>query len=543
MEYVDFQHVDGGNAAKLYDVAVEEQGSETAIATRNRTITHAELDEWAGRFAGGLHERGLQPDDRLLVYLPNCPEFLVALFGGLRAGTPVSPANPQYRARELTHQLTDSDARAVVTHESLRDILEEALENSDTKPLVITVSNSTENGSSESAARDSVETDTESGNTETTEDVAFESVDAEPICVERTDDDVATQLYTSGTTGKPKGVLSTHRSLRAQAFTGLHSEVEPDEDRVLVYLPLYHTTGVYHCTWQPLIRGGEVHLRSPSDWDPQAAMADIEAHEITSFNGVTTMYVDMVNHESFGEYDLTSLRYAGEGGAKMSVTVQEEFETVAGVGMYEGYGLTETSGATHAGAGSTFGPRLGTVGQPYRMTDCKIVDVEGNEVPPGEEGELLIRGPHVMKGYHDLPKATEAAFTETGYFRTGDIARCDEDNYYEIIGRSKDVIVSAGYNIYPAEVEDLLREHEAVADAAVIGIDDERRNEVPKAYVVLRQGVDVDADISEDDIKEFALEHLAAYKHPREVEFIEELPRTASGKVRKFELKEQETSR
>ncbi len=526
MEYADFAHLDDVNAAALYQVTVEHHGDSPAISTHDETITHAELDDWAARFAGGLHDRGLDPDDRLLVYLPNCPEFLVAFFGGLRAGTPVSPANPQYRARELTHQLTDSGAKAVVTHESLRGVLEGTLKNCDADPLVITVSDSAEDSGDESTS-------------EFDGDIPFEAVDGDPRCVDRDGDDVATQLYTSGTTGKPKGVLSTHRSLRAQAFTGLQPDLDRADDRVLVYLPLYHTTGVYHCTWQPLIRGGEVYLRSPTDWNPSAAMADMEANEITSFNGVTTMYVDMVNDDSFGEYDLTSLQYVGEGGAKMSVAVQEEFEGVAGVEMYEGYGLTETSGATHAGTGSTFGPRLGTVGQPYRMTDCKIVDTDGNELPPGEEGELLIRGPHVMKGYHELPKATEAAFTETGYFRTGDIARCDKDNYYEIIGRSKDVIVSAGYNIYPAEVEDLLREHDAVADAAVIGIADERRNEVPKAYVVPAPNVEPGVEITANEIQEFALDNIAAYKHPREVEFIDELPRTASGKVRKFKLKQE----
>jgi len=184
--------------------------------------------------------------------------------------------------------------------------------------------------------------------------------------------------------------------------------------------------GVYHCTWQPLLKGGHMFLRNPNNWDPAEAMAAMEEHEITSFNGVTAMYVDMVNHESFGEYDLSSLESVGEGGAKMSVTVQEEFESVAGVNMYEGYGLTETSGATHAGHESTFGPRLGSIGQPFRMTDCKIVDDEGNEVKTGEEGELLIRGPHVMKAYHNLPEKDRAGLRRTGIFpdrRSGSTGR------------------------------------------------------------------------------------------------------------------------
>ena len=265
-------------------------------------------------------------------------------------------------------------------------------------------------------------------------------------------------------------------------------------------------------------------------------MAVIEENEITSFNGVTAMYVDMINDGSFGQYDLSSLESVGEGGARMSVTVQEKFESVANVEMYEGYGLTETSGATHAGHNSTFGPRLGTIGQPFRMTDCKIVDDEGNEVTTGEKGELLIRGPHVMAGYHELPEKTENAFDENGYFRTGDLARRDEDNYYEIVDRAKDVIVTSGYNVYPSEVEDLLREHEAIADVAVVGVPDERRNEVPKAFVVTTADAIPGSDVTKKAIEEFALDNLTAYKHPREIEFIDELPQTTSGKVRKVEL-------
>ena len=513
MDRSDFADGTSANAAAMHDVTAAERGDEPAIVTDDRTITHAELRDRSARFAGGLAELGLEPDDRLLVYVPNCPEFLIAFFGGLKARTPVSPANPQYKARELEHQLTDSGAKAIVTHESVADVVVETLERVDAEPLVITV------GGGRGG------------------DVAFEAVDGEARCVEREDDDVATQLYTSGTTGTPKGVLSTHGNLRAQAFAGFETGVaDPDDERTLVFLPLYHTTGVYHCTWQPLVKGGCVYLRDPANWDPADAMAAIEEQEITSFTGVTAMYVDMINDESFGEYDLSSLESVGEGGAKMSVTVQERFESVADVEMYEGYGLTETSGATHAGQGSTFGPRLGTIGQPFRMIDCKIVNEAGEEVPAGEEGELLVRGPTVMRGYHNLPEKTAEAFDENGYFRTGDVARRDEDNYYEIIDRAKDVIVTSGYNVYPSEVEDLLREHEAVADVAVTGVPDDRRNEVPKAFVVPAPGVTVGEDVTAAEIEAFALDNLAAYKHPREIEFVDELPRTASGKVRKVEL-------
>jgi len=504
-----------GNAAGLHDRTAELHGDHTAIEAGGEEITHAELNARAAAFAGGLHDLGLDPDDRIVLYHPNRPEYVVTVLGGLKAGTPVSFMNPQYKPREMVYQLEDTDADAVVTHWMLRNNVAEALEEADVDPLVITSGDRAEVPEA---------------------DTHFEDVAGEPTGVDRAADDVALQPYTSGTTGRPKGVLLTHKNVRAQGIDGLNGELPPEETKSLVQLPLYHITGFTHCTWVPLVYGGTVYLRSPARWQAETAMGTIEDLGITHFVGVTAMYVDMVNDESFGEYDLTSLEIAGEGGAKMAVAVQREFEATAGVDITEGYGLTETNGATHSEQEAVFGAREGTVGQPLRITDSKIVDESGEEVQPGEEGELLVRGPQVMKGYHNMPDATERAFTERGYFRTGDVARRDADNYYEIVDRKKHVIVSAGYNIYPSEIEELLTEHDAVAEAAVVGIPDERRNEVPKAFVVPVPDAEPGEDVTAEDITEFVLDRIAEYKHPREVEFIDDLPRTASGKIQKFKL-------
>ena len=508
-----------GNVARLHDATAERHPDLPAIEMAGRTLTHADLAGRSKTFAGGLHDMGLEPGDRLVLYLPNCPQYLVAALGGLRAGTPVSFTNPQYRARELTHQLDDTDAAAVVTHPALREHLGEALTRTEADPAVITVGDPTEIPE---------------------DDAHFETVEGEPTTVEREADDVALQPYTSGTTGRPKGVLLTHRNVRVQGLVGLDEEVPPEDLRSLIWLPLYHITGFTHCAWVPLLQGGSLHLRNPAEWDAATCMRDIEALDASHFVGVTAMYVDMVQDDAFGDFDLTSLEVAAEGGAKMSVAVQKRFEETAGVDVTEGYGLTETNGATHSGEDAPLGVKAGTVGPPTRITDSKIVDSEGNEVPPGEEGELLVRGPQVMKGYHDRPEATEAAFTDLGYFRTGDIATRDDDNYYEIVDRKKHVIVTAGYNVYPSEVEELLHEHEAVAEAAVVPIPDERRNEVPKAYVVPAPGVTPGEEVTAEGIQQFCRQELADYKHPREVEFIEELPRTTSGKVRKYKLEERD---
>jgi long-chain acyl-CoA synthetase len=315
-----------------------------------------------------------------------------------------------------------------------------------------------------------------------------------------------------------------------------YGKVPGDEVKSLLYLPLYHITGFTHTAMQPLVSGGALYLRNPTDWDADEAMATIEAEGITDFVGVTAMYVDMVNAESFGDHDFSSLVQASEGGAKMSVAVQREFEETAGIEITEGYGLTETNGATHSQLRSTFGPRHGTIGQPLRMVDARIVDESGEEVPLGETGELLVRGAQVMAGYHNLPEATAEAFTDDGFFRTGDIARRDPDNYFEIVDRKKHMIVTAGYNVYPSEIEELLHEHDTVAEAAVVGVPDERRNEVPKAYVVVKPGVEAGVDVESEELKQYCLDRVAEYKHPREVVFINELPRTASGKIQKYKL-------
>ena len=501
-----------GNVARLHQETARHHGDATAIEGGETRLTHAEFGTESARFAGALRDAGHGAGEVLLLHLLNGPAYLVGSLGALKAGLAVSPVNPTYGTRELGYQLEDSGASVVLTHAAVRPMLDRALAELDRDPTVVCV--------------------------EGEADERFADARADPLLCEREDEDVALLPYTSGTTGRPKGVRLTHRNVRAQLFNILAQSNPLDDEatRSLVWLPLYHIAGFMHAAWQPLIRGGRVFVRSTGEWDAQAAMELIEDEAITHFVGVTAMYVDMVEHDRFGEYDLSSLEWAVEGGAKLSGAVQAAFEETAGIDMIEGYGLTETAGATHAQVGSSYGLRPGTVGQPTRLTDCKVLDENDEEIPPGEAGELLVRGPHVMAGYHGRPEATEAAFTDRNYFRTGDIVRRDAENYYEIVDRKTDMIVSAGYNIYPSELEELLIEHEGVADGAVVGVPDERRNEVPKAFVVTSSEVEPGQDITAEEIREQFLEQLANYKHPREVEFVDSLPRTTSGKVQKYKL-------
>lgn len=508
-----------GNVSEVFNVTAEHHGDALAMEHKGDRWTHEDLRERTATFAGGLHDIGLEPGDIALLYMPNCPEYIIGSLGAMKAGVVISPVNPQYKTREVSYQLQDTDAKAVIVHFALRNILESACEEAGMDPEIITV-----------------------GGPGQEDDHDFEDVVGEETLVDRADDDVALLPYTSGTTGKPKGVQLTHENTRAQLFLILsqpNEDLDDEDIRSLIWLPLYHITGFTHTAFQPLVRGGAVYLRSALEWDEEGCMELIEEEEITTFVGVTTMYVDMVESEEFGDYDLSSLDMAAEGGAKMSVAVQRKFEETADIDMTEGYGLTETHGATHMQGRSSHGLKHGTIGQPLRMTDCKIVDAEGNEVPPGEEGELLVRGPMVMKGYHEMPEATDEAFTELGYFRTGDVARRDRNNYYEIVDRKKHMINTAGYNVYPSEIEEFLAEQDEISEAAVVGVPDERRNEVPVAFVVPAPDAEPGEDITAEGVKETCLESMAEYKHPRQVQFVDELPRTTSGKIQKFKLEDE----
>jgi len=271
-------------------------------------------------------------------------------------------------------------------------------------------------------------------------------------------------------------------------------------------------------------------------WDAEQAMQLIQEHKITSMVCVPTLYIDLMHHPKVGRYDLSSLKVCSSGGAKMPVPVLEAFEKKFGVKVYEGYGLTETSPVTHTNLAAPK-PKAGSIGWPIENTECRIVDPStGEELPPNQVGELCIKGPQVMKGYHNNPEATKAAIDPDGFFHTGDIAYVDEEGYYYIVDRVKDMINVGGVKVFPKEVEHVLYEHPAVAECAVVGIPDPRKGETVKAFIVPKPGVQPSEQLAEE-IKRYCLKELAAYKHPREIEFVQTLPKTASGKIQKYVLR------
>jgi len=503
----------------------------TALSVAGTETTYTQLWAMTGRFAAGLVERGVEPGDPVAVYLPNLPQFVVAFHGVLRAGGVVVPMNPQYKAREIRHQFTDSGAVAVVT--TTDNVPEIAAVHSDTDLRFIVTA--------------------DGGGDYSTGFAEFIDTDAEFDFWElagRGDDDLAVLPYTSGTTGTPKGAELTHGNLLSNttAAADLVPEGIGPGDGALGALPLFHIYGMTVVMNATLLHGGTFYPLT--EWDAGRALALADGGDVDILHGVPAMYNDMLHHPDADEYDLAGVRLAGVGGSGIPREVLEGFEAAFDVTIYEGYGLTETSPVTHFNA-PEWGRRVGSIGKPLPDVEALVVDEQFRPVDPVEEGplegsaaelddvtgELVVAGPNVMRGYRDLPEANDEAFTEVDgvrWFHTGDVAYFDEGGYYYVVDRKTDLIVTGGYNVYPREVEELLFEHDAVADAAVVGVPDDRRGEVVAAYVVTTP----DASVTAEELRQFCLDNLAAYKHPRAVEFVDELPRTTTGKVRKFELRD-----
>ncbi|WP_436344257.1 class I adenylate-forming enzyme family protein [Natronorubrum sp. FCH18a] len=522
-----------GNVARLLDRVVAERPDRVAIEHAGETVTYREFANLVERYTRGFRALGLEPDDRVCVYIPNGIAFCAVVWACCRGGIVASPLNPAYRRREIGYQVDHADAAAVVvTGEASEHVASAVAE------LEAEIVSTSADGGHESLPRLANSTD------ESTRDETL---------VERRDDDVLLQPYTSGTTGDPKGVLLTHRNFRVQIAQSVSSySASPIQGDGLIILPMYHITGLLQMM-ASLCAGRTLHLMRPDQWDPERVLELVGKHDIPAFVGVATMFNDLLEAYDPDAYDLETLQRAGQGGDKLPKPVQREFEETFDVSLSEGYGLTETTATTHTIRWSTLGNRPGSVGQPTGHTRSKIVDETGEEVGVGEEGEILIAGPQVMKGYYENPEANESVFTEDvpassasgesedsssgRFFRSGDIGSRDADNYYYIKGREKEMILTAGYNVYPREIENALYDHPAVLEAAVFGVPDERRGETVAAAVVPSEG----ATISEDEVEAYVLGELAPYKHPRYVEVREELPKTGSGKIRKTVLREEFT--
>jgi long-chain acyl-CoA synthetase len=482
-------------AQNLLDTAAEDEGH-PALRMEDAVLTYGEFRDAALTVAASLHARGVAPGDRVGLVLPNVLSFPVAFYGALLAGAAVVPMNPLLKAREVEYYLRDSGARLVVALEASAE------------PVVA------------AAAAVGVAAVTVGPG------LPEPLMDAEPLAaaVERADDDLAVILYTSGTTGQPKGAELTHANLAGNCRTTADTLTENSPDDVVMgCLPLFHVFGLTCGLNTAVLRGSTLTLLPR--FDGAKALSVIERDRVTIFEGVPTMFAGMLHSEDAGRHDVSSLRLCVSGGSAMPVEIMRSFEETFGCTILEGYGLSETSPVAsfnHPHAQR----KPGSIGTPIAGVELRLVDDDGRDVAPGEVGEIAIRGENVMPGYWQRPEETAAAIPD-GWFRTGDLARRDEDGYYFIVDRKKEMIIRGGYNVYPREIEEALYEHPAVAEVACIGIKHPDLGEEVAAAVALKPGATADVD----ELRAFAKERVAAYKYPRHLWLVDALPKGPTGKI------------
>ncbi|HEX6738927.1 MAG TPA: AMP-binding protein [Vicinamibacteria bacterium] len=508
---------------------------QTALVFYGRELSFGELDESTDRFAGWLRARGLQRGDRVALLLENCPQFAIAYYGALKAGAVNVCLNPMHKAAELRHELQDSGARALVAAEAGWGVVEPIRAETALEAVAVTAYRDYLPASPTLPVPASF-AETAQGHPGADDfRRVLESAEALRAPEPRAPGETALLQYTSGTTGTPKAAELTHGNLTAncelqRAYLGVH-----EGDVHLGVLPWFHITGM-ECQMNMM-----AYLGRPvvvlGRFDPEALLAAIQRYRCTMTTLITTINVALVNNPRTREFDLSSLRACFSGGAPVPAEVARRWEEATGYKLIEGYGLSETTAPSHINPPHR--PRYGTVGLPLPLTDCKIVSLADGvtEMPLGEAGEVLTRGPQVMKGYWRQPAATAEALDGRGYLRTGDIGRVDDEGYFRIEERKKDLIKASGFSVFPAEVEALMYRHPAVAEAAVVGRPDPYRGEDIVAFVVPRPAAR--GEVSEQQIVEWCREEMAVYKAPRRVCFVESLPRTASGKVLKRVLREQ----
>ena len=513
-----------------------------AVHFMGKELTYRELYTSALKFANYLKSLGVEKGDRVAVMLPNCPQAVIAYYGIMYAGGVVVQTNPLYTERELQYQMADSGAKVILVMDILypratKIMKETALENvivTGIKDYLPFPKNLVYPFIQKKQYGFSVKVEHSGMNHLFTEIMKVAS--AEPIDVPfNFEEDLALIQYTGGTTGSPKGVMLTHRNLIANTMMcdAWIYQTEEGKEVILGILPFFHVYGMTTVLILSVMKKAKMVLLPKFDVDQ--ALKTIDKQKPTLFPGAPTMYIGLLNHPDIAKYDLSSIKACLSGSAPLPVEVQEKFEQLTGGKLVEGYGLTETSPVTHANF--IWHNRVtGSIGVPWPDTDAVILRAGDNEIlPPGEMGEIAIKGPQVMKGYWNRPEETAMTFAD-GWFLTGDLGYMDENGYFYIVDRKKDMIIAGGFNIYPREVEEILYEHEAVQECVVAGIPDPYRGETVKAYIVLKEG----AQATEAELNEHCRKLLAAYKVPRAYEFRTELPKTAVGKILRRTLVDEE---
>ncbi len=489
------------NFAQQLPAAAADDPDHPVLKLDDLVLSYAMLDASSARAAGILREKGVREGDRLGMQLPNVPYFPIVYFGALRLGAVVVPMNPLLKEKEVGYHLSDSGAKVMVGWHQFADPARAGSEQAGAEAVIVAP------GEFEKLLGDADQLDE---------------------VVDRADDDPAVIIYTSGTTGTPKGATLMHSNLSTGAEVA-RDLVGAGPDTVAVStLPLFHVFGMNS------IMNVAVHARGTLTlvprFEPGKVLEVIERDRATVFGGVPTMYAALLHHPDRERYDVSSLDLCVSGGSPMPVEVLRGFDEAFGTKVLEGYGLSETTGM-----GSFNKPdrerKPGSIGVPVGQTEFRLVDEDDKDVPAGEPGELVMRGEFVMKGYWNRDEAT-AEVMRDGWFHTGDIATVDEDGYYFIVDRKKDLIIRGGYNVYPRELEEVLYEHEAVREAAVLGVPHSSLGEEVGAAVALKEG----EHVGPDELREYMKQRVAAYKYPRVIWVVDELPKGPTGKILKREI-------
>ena len=503
------------NLAQILTESARRHPAKPAVILDQVKMSYAQVDALSDRVAANLRASGIRRGDKVGVMLPNVPQFVLAYFGVLKAGAVVVPMNVLLKAPEIAFYLGDSEARAVV---AWTDFAGEAVKGAQSLDGVTVYSAGMPGQAAPEGTRPFEELLAGEG--------AFE--------LERTQaDDTAVILYTSGTTGKPKGAELTHFNLFMNCHVSGQTFEARESDVIVAVLPLFHAFGQSSIMNVALHFGATISLVPRFEGKKVAEV--IERDRVTVFEGVPTMFFGLLHDPAVAGHDLSSLRIAVSGGAAIPGEVISAFEDRYGVHILEGYGLSETS-PTATFNRSVEERRVLSIGKPIWGVEVKIFDEDDRELPPGKDsvGEIVIQGHNLMKGYYRNPEATAEAF-RGGWFHSGDMGYQDEDGFFFIVDRKKELILRGGFNVYPREVEEVLYSHPAVAEAAVIGVPDERLGEEVKAVVALKPG----ASASADELIAHTRERVAAYKYPRTVEFLDTLPKGPTGKILKKELRAQ----
>ncbi len=546
MEYIDSEPLEHVGEIPLMGARSYEDKDAVVSASGMGELSYRELDDRSNRVANLLRDHGVEPGDRVALYLPNSVEFPEAYFGIIKAGGVAVPLNLMLDDGSLQYIVDDAEVRHVISTPLLaagidRDRVtvsppQELLADTDVEKLYVSAVTSDE-----------------------IEVVDYGDVDSYPADAEirKNDEGLAVQMYTSGTTGLPKGVKLSHENVlkSLESFTKTSTKIDPD-DTLLIVLPLFHVYGLNILMTTHLYSGGEVVLMASPE--PRSMLEAIEEHEVTGFPTVPAilrMVLDEYRSDP-DEFDLSSLELVGSGAAPLPEEIKNEVVEDWGVMMGEGWAMTETAGAGAVQRpGSEMWKPSGCIGKPMYNLEAKLVDDDRDTVVPpevvdystpppeerwvGREGEIAVKGPQVFQGYHNRPEKTKEVFDDEGWFYTGDRARFDEDGMLWIQGRTDDMILVGGENVYPEQIENALNDHPLVEEAGVAGVPHEVKGQAPVAFVVVGD----DANVSEEDLRRYAFDNVPSYAHPRRVFFVDEVPRSATRKVQRFKLEEEAMER